>query len=119
MSERPASRASVLAGWLLGLVAGALGGVLTLSWAVPVPGLGLLPLAVGMLAPPRPFGAAGTLLGWGATWAALLLRADAACDPSSCQGPDISPWLVASAILVVAAIGLLAVGIVRSGAQHD
>jgi hypothetical protein len=109
-----AGRARPVAGLLLGLIAGVLGGVLTLTWAVPVPGIGLLPLAVGLLAPPRPFGAAGMLIGWGSTWAALFLRADAACDPGSCQGPDITPWLLVATLLIGAGVGLLAIAIVRS-----
>ena len=106
--------ATPLRGWLLGLVAGALGGLLGISWILPLPGIGLLPLVVGILVPPRPFGAAGTLLGWGAIWAALFIRADDACDPASCRGPDITPWLTVSAGLVIAGLCLLAIGLIRS-----
>jgi hypothetical protein len=108
---------------LLGLIAGALGGLLSLTWAVPVPGLGLVASVVGCLVPPRPFGAAGVLIGAGATWATLLLRASAACDPASCVGPDLAPWLLGSVVLVTVGIGLLAFGLRRSeppsGSGHD
>lgn len=111
----PSGRPSELVrGVALGLLAGALGGLLGLTWAVPIPGLGIVPLVVGMLAPPRPFGAAGTLIGWGLMWTALFLRADAACDPGSCQGPDITPWLLVATVLTGAGVGLLAVAAVRS-----
>jgi LPXTG-motif cell wall-anchored protein len=99
---------------LLGLVAGALGGILSVTWAVPVPGLGLVAIVVGCLVPPRPFGAAGALMGWGLTWAALFLRVRASCDAAECTGPDTTGWLVATGILVLAAIGLLVIGLRRS-----
>ncbi len=97
---------------LLGLVAGALGGLVLLSWRVGMPWLGLIAIGVGALAPPRPFGLAGTLVGWGCVWIALFLQADAACDPASCSGPSVAPWLAASAALVVA--GLLITGVDRA-----
>jgi hypothetical protein len=100
--------------WLVGLVAGSLGGLLSLTWAVPVPGLGLVAIVVGCLIPPRPFGAAGALIGAGATWATLLLGASAACDPASCVGPDLTPWLLSSMVLVVVGTGLLVFGLLRS-----
>jgi hypothetical protein len=103
---------------LLGLVAGALGGLLSLTWAVPVPGLGLLAIVVGCLVPPRTFGAAGALIGGAATWVALLMRASAACDPGSCVGPDLRAWLVGSLLFAIAGIGLLAAGLIRSRAPN-
>jgi len=107
--RREAARA-----WLLGLAAGVLGGILSISWILPLFGVGFLPLVVGCLARPRPFGASGTLVAWGGTWALLFRRADAACDPASCVGPDITPWLLASGALVALGIALLALGLRRT-----
>lgn len=101
-------------GWLLGLFAGILGGLVVLSWGVAMPWFGVVAFLVGGLAPPRPFGLSGTLIGWGVCWIALFLRADAACNPASCNGPDITPWLVASGALMVAGVACLALAV----AQH-
>jgi hypothetical protein len=102
------------AGFAAGVLGGVAGGLLLLSFA----GIFLRPLAVaalivGLLVPPRPFGAAGTLAGWGATWALVLLAADARCDAPDCLGPDLTNWLIAAGVLVAGACALLVIGIRR------
>ena len=109
--------ATPLRGWLLGLVAGSLGGLVLISWGVAMPWLGVIAIVVGGFAPPRPLGLSGTLIGWGATWAALFLRAGAACDPASCVGPDLFPWLLACVGLVVVGAALPVIGRARSRAR--
>jgi hypothetical protein len=109
MTRSDPRRPSPLAGFVVGLVAGALGGVLMIAWGVGMPWLGVAAIIVGGLAPPRPVGLGGALISWGATWLALFLRADAACDPASCRGPDIRPWLVVATATVLLGIGLLAI----------
>jgi hypothetical protein len=90
---------------LVGLIGGGLGGLILLSWGVGLPWLGGVAIAVGAAAPPRPIGAIGAFIGWGATWLALLVGIQVNCtaDPS-CYASDFAPWIAAS-------IGILAVGL--------
>lgn len=95
---------------LVGLIAGGLGGILTLSWGVGFGvGLGPLAIAVGCLAPPRPTGAGATLIGWGATWLALFARVVGGCstDGDCGSGSDVGPWMTAGIGLVVGGFALL------------
>jgi hypothetical protein len=92
----------------LGLVAGALGGLMTVTFSVGVPFLGPLAIAVGCLARPRPIGAGGTLIGWGATWLALFTRVSSSCSVDCGNGPDVRPWMAGAAGLVVGGFALLA-----------
>ena len=94
---------------LVGLVAGGLGGIITLSWGIGIPGLGLLAIAVGCLAPPRPTGAGATLIGWGATWLALFARLSVSCstDGDCGSGTDVGPWMAVGVGLVVVGFSLL------------
>ena len=98
---------------LLGLIAGALGGLLTLSFSVGVPFLGPLAIAVGCAARPRPIGAAGTLIGWGATWLLLFARVAGSCsiDQDCGDGPNVGPWMAAG-------VGLIVAGVVLVGAAY-
>lgn len=95
---------------LLGLIAGGLGGLLTLSWAVGTPFLGPLAIVVGCLAPPRPAGAGATLVAWGATWLALFARVASSCstDMDCGSGFDLGPWMAAGVGLIVVGLALLA-----------
>jgi hypothetical protein len=96
--------------FLLGLVAGALGGFLLLEFGIGLPFLGPLAIVVGAAAPPIPFGAAGTLIGWGTLWAAAFANAARACAvDQNCgdQTPSVAPWVAAGACLIVAGFALL------------
>jgi hypothetical protein len=95
-----------LRAWLFGLVAGAMAGLVGLAW---LPGAQLLALAaivIGTLAPPRPYGASGALIGAGALLALMLWQADAACRPGECVGPDLVGWYVAAGLLMAAGLSL-------------
>jgi len=106
-------------GWTafgLGVIGGVIAGFTLLSYA------GILVIAiiaiVGAVAVrPRPFGAAGLLIGWGITWLSLLAAAQGRCDPSSCEGPDLTPWVLTGTGLVVLGAGLL-VAAVRRGRRR-
>ena len=94
-----------LRAFLLGLVAGALGGVLLVEFGIGLPFLAALAIALGCAARPRPMGAAGTLIGWGATWIAVLASAAHACAVDQTCGdspPSVAPWIVAGLGLVLA-----------------
>jgi hypothetical protein len=97
-------------GFVLGLIAGGLGGLLSLTWAVGVPFLGPLAIVVGCLIRPRPTGAGGTLIGWGATWLVLFARVAGSCstDRDCGGGPDIEPWMAAGVGLILVGLALLA-----------
>ena len=84
----------------LGVFGGVIAGLTLLSFAGLQP-LGLLAIVGGTLVRPRPFGAAGVLLGIGATWVILFTGAMARCDPSSCQNPDLGPWFAAAFALII------------------
>jgi hypothetical protein len=104
--------------FLLGLVAGGLGGLILLSWGIAMPILGLLALAIGGTAPPRPMGLAGTLMGLGLAWLALFANAGSRCSTdASCSGPDMTPWLIAAVILIAAGVAVAAVALARDWRQ--
>lgn len=96
--------------FLLGLVAGGLGGILLLEFGIGLPVLALVAFAVGVATRPRPVGAAGTLVGWGATWIAVLANAARACTVDQNCGespPSVVPWIAAGSVLVVTGVTLL------------
>ena len=91
----------------LGVLGGVLGGIGLLSWA-GLQGLGIIVIGVGILLKPRPFGAAGVLVGWGGVTLLLLAGAQARCDPASCGAPDVSGWVaVAFGLVVIGAVTLI------------
>ena len=91
----------------LGVLGGVLGGIGLLSWA-GLQGLGIIVIGVGILLKPRPFGAAGVLMGWGGVTLLLLAGAQARCDPASCGAPDVTGWLaVAFGLVVIGAVTLI------------
>ena len=99
--------------FLFGLVAGALGGLLLVEFGIGLPVLAALAIAVGCAARPRWVGAAGTLIGWGTLWIALLAVAARACATDQTCGdssPSVVPWIVAGAGLIVGGLVLLALG---------
>ena len=91
----------------LGVLGGLLGGIAVLSWAGLQP-LGIIVIGVGILLRPRPFGAAGVLMGWGGVTLLLLAGAQARCDPASCGAPDVTGWVaVAFGLVVIGAVTLI------------
>jgi hypothetical protein len=109
--------------WLLGAVAGSLGGLLLLLSGAVLVVLAVVAFAIGAAARPRPFGLAGTLIGWGGAWLALLARAELACAAANarpnegCVGADPLPYVVLCLCLVGAGLGSLGLGVMR--ARHD
>jgi hypothetical protein len=102
----------------VGVLGGVVGGLSLLSFA-GVFVVALIAIVGGLGLQPRPFGAAGVLLGWAATWIILLAGAQARCDPSSCVAPDLSPWLLMAASIAATGLGLLAIGIARPRWVHS
>lgn len=106
--------------WLAGLVVGVTGGAL--FWLFPT--LGVVVLAsFGLLAirrPDRSFGVSGLLIGVGASWLGVLVRAIVACDRfdaapnQACASPDMTPWIIVCVGFLVAGVGLLIVGLRRA-----
>jgi hypothetical protein len=95
-----------------GVLGGLLGGLAMLSWAGIQP-LGIIVLGVGSLLRPRPFGAAGILVGWGGVTWLLLAGAQARCDPASCGAPDVTGWVVVAVGLIVLGAATLMLGFRR------
>ena len=96
----------------LGILGGVLGGIALLSWAGLQP-LGIIVIGVGILLKPRPFGAAGVLMGWGGVTLLLLAGAQARCDPASCGAPDVTGWVAVAFGLVVIGAATLIIGLRR------
>jgi hypothetical protein len=98
--------------WLAGLVVGVAGGVL--FWTLPTLGLLILALFVVpvLLLRRSILGVAGTLVGAGGSALVVLVSAAARCDrfdaaPNrECVQPDLSPWLVGAAFVLVTGIAL-------------
>jgi hypothetical protein len=112
MTTRSHPEADPWSAFGVGVLGGVVAGLSLLSFA------GLFAVAIiaivgGFGLRPRPFGAAGVLVGWAVTWVALLLGAQARCDPASCVGPDLAPWLTIAAILAILGGSLLILGIGR------
>ena len=96
----------------LGVLGGVVGGLLLTSLGAILLAPIILVFAGGFALRP-PFGAAGILGGWGTTWIALLVAAQAHCDPTSCSGGDLTPWTMFGGGLLAASIGLLLIGVRR------
>jgi hypothetical protein len=97
----------------LGVLGGTLAGPMLLSFAGLQP-LGVLALVGAIAVRPRPFGAAGGLIGWPVSWLLLLVAASARCDPASCIGPDLTPWVIVSIAVLAVGLGILAYAIRRA-----
>jgi hypothetical protein len=96
--------------WLVGLVAGGLSALLLLSWGIGLPFLALVTFLVGALAPPRPIGLSGTLLGLAIGLGLLVGLATLRCSgDAACTQPDLLP--VAAFTVSVALAGVV-VGLV-------
>jgi hypothetical protein len=50
-------------------------------------------------------------IGVGTVWLILLVGAQARCDPASCVGPDLTPWVVTGVVLILLGTALLAFGV--------
>lgn len=110
---RPAhSHADPWTAFGVGVLGGVIGGLSLLSFA-GIFAVALIAILGGVALGPRPFGAAGVLIGWAATWVLVLAAAQARCDPASCVGPDLTPWIIVSAVLAAIGIVLLVVGVAR------
>lgn len=94
----------------VGVLGGVIGGLSLLSFA-GIFAVALIAILGGVAVHPRPFGAAGVLIGWAVTWVLVLGAAQARCDPASCVGPDLAPWVAVSAVLALIGAALLLVGI--------
>lgn len=111
---RPSRGALRLRAFLLGLVAGGLGGILLIEFGIGLPVLAAPAIAVGCAIRPWPIGAAATLIGWGAAWIVLIGNAAHACEVDANCGdapPDVGPWILVGAGLIAVGLGLL----IRSG----
>ncbi len=108
--------------WLLGIALGLMAGGATLEAGV----LGLLLLVPAILwssrEKARPLGLGGLIIGLGAGMTGLLELANVRCAASNgsgpnyesaCVAPDITPWLVVAAVLVVIGAGVSLVSLVR------
>ena len=96
----------------VGVLGGVVGGLSLLSFA-GIFAVALIAILGGIAVRPRPFGAAGVLLGWAATWVIVLAAAQARCDPASCVGSDLRPWVAFAVVVAVIGVALLLVGIAR------
>jgi hypothetical protein len=112
VTDKRADRRDPWTAFGLGVFGGVIAGLTLLSFAGLQP-LGVLAIVGAIVVRPRPFGSAGLLMGWGSTWLLLLWRANSSCDPSSCQNPDLIPWIAAGFILVGGGVALLAVAVRR------
>jgi len=90
--------------FLAGLVLGALLGLVCLLAPVAViPGLVVWAWLIGRQ--PRYFGASGALVGFGAVWLLLISQASFRCsNDATCTQPDVTPWLVISAVILGAGV---------------
>lgn len=106
-----------LVGLLAGVVAGFsmfILGTLTVFVGVPL-------LVIGVFIPPRLLGAAGTLIGLGATWLVVFGPVATTCRPPDCSTggsgetafATVGPWLAVAAACLVAGLVLLVIGLAR------
>ena len=100
----------------LGVLGGVIAGLSLPSFA-GIFLVGIVAIIAGIRVGPRPFGAAGVLLGMGVTWIEVFWQAQTSCDdPTSngCIPPDMRPWFAIAAAILVAGTVLLALGIRRA-----
>ncbi len=103
---------SPIAGWLAGLVLGALAGLTSISFAL---GILALPIIVASLLligskGPRAIAGAGFLTAWGLLWTVLLIQSTVACltferGPGRwCEPGDNGSWLIAGIVMFIAGL---------------
>jgi hypothetical protein len=93
----------------IGLVAGAVGAASLVILAAIGAVIGIPLIVIGLFVPPRLYGAAGTLIGFGATIVALFGRVALTCRPPGCTGPSAEPFVAIGALCF--AIGLVLLGV--------
>jgi hypothetical protein len=98
----------------VGVLGGVIGGLSLISFA-GIFAVALIAIFGGIGLRPRPFGAAGVLMGWGASWVILLAGALARCDPASCVAPDLAPWAAFATGLAGAGGALIVIGLRQPG----
>ncbi len=102
----------------VGVLGGVVGGLSLISFA-GILAVALIAIVGGFGLRPRPFGASGVLLGWGASWIIVLAGAQVRCDPASCVAPDVVPWATFALGLSVSGAALMVIGIRRSAWSGD
>ena len=116
-------RRETWASWAIGLVFGAVAGLMVLIFGAPVLLLSLASLALAFVAARSLALLSGASVGVGGAWLALLIRAQLACDAfdaapnQGCEGFGAEPFLVSAVVL---GIGLIigALAWRRRAAQH-
>jgi hypothetical protein len=119
MVDRPVPTA----GWLAGLLLGALTGLTTISFALGVLGLPILAGSLLLIVwkGPRLAAGAGFLTGWGLVWAVLVIQSTLSCltferGPGRwCEPADVTPWLVAGTTMLAAGLLVSAFAFRRAG----
>lgn len=96
----------------LGVLGGVIGGLSLLSFA-GLFAVALITILGGFAVRPPPFGAAGVLLGWAVSWVLVLAGAQARCDPASCVGSDLGPWMTIAVVLAMIGVVFLLVAVAR------
>jgi hypothetical protein len=102
-----------MAGWLAGLVLGALAGLTSISFALGMLALPIIVASVLLIVwkGPRRIAGAGFLTAWGLLWTALIIQSTFACltferGPGRwCEPGDNGPWLVAGVAMFIAGLG--------------
>lgn len=114
--------------WLLALASGAVIGAATLILSLPA--LLLLVPAVWWTARDRvrPLGLGGLLVGLGGGIAGLVAYATASCAASNvsgpgyrstCEAPDLTPYLLVAAVLIIVGAGVSFLALMRTRAVAD
>lgn len=107
-------RASPAAGWLSGLVLGALAGLTSISFVLGLLGLPIIVLSILLIAwkGPRLLTGAGFLTGWGLLWTVAIIQSTVACltferGPGRwCEPGDTGPFIAVGIAMFVT--GLIA-----------
>ena len=95
--------------WFTGLVIGLVFGLATLIGGTLMGMLGLIAAGLLSVRPGRVLAIGGVLTGFGACWLFVIGTADARCG-LGCSGPDITPWLAASGVMLAVGVSLTALG---------
>jgi hypothetical protein len=93
--------------WFTGLVIGLVFGLATLIGGTLMGMLGLVAAGLLSVRPGRTLAIGGVLTGLGTCWLVIIGSADARCGPG-CSGPDITPWMAASAAMLAVGVSLTA-----------
>lgn len=112
--------------WLIGAVIGVFAGVAIITFGTPALFLSVAVLALAFAGVRSLALLSGAFIAFGATWAALAIRATIACQEfdrlpnAECQGPDLVPFLSVAAGVGIAGL-LLGWGAVtrRRKRRHD